>query len=221
MVCNRVSSLTLLSLGLLLGLLSSHQRPLSAQFSTPNTGTPISSGGRRLQFSPPDRGAPESADGGATRRSDCLEVVPLMPVDPRNVHFGLTYQEHPTLYWYLGSAQEGLESAEIIIEGETPNGDIEDVHRASVSLPPNLSQRDHILSFSAPSNEPGLVTGQSYRWFLEIQCNPRAMEDPTSLMIYQGWIERVEPEAEVAQTVNPGSECRRIRLSLWNSGDLV
>lgn len=82
-----------------------------------------------------------------------------MPVDPRNVHFGLTYQEHPTLYWYLGSAQEGLESAEIIIEGETPNGDIEDVHRASVSLPPNLSQRDHILSFSAPSNEPGLVTG--------------------------------------------------------------
>lgn len=63
MVCNRVSSLTLLSLGLLLGLLSSHQRPLSAQFSTPNTGTPISSGGRRLQFSPPDRGAPNPLMG--------------------------------------------------------------------------------------------------------------------------------------------------------------
>lgn len=30
------------------------------------------------------------------------------------------------------------------------------------------------------------------------------MEDPTSLMIYQGWIERVEPEAEVAQQLTQG-----------------
>ncbi len=199
MVCNRISSLTLLSLGLWLGLLSSHQRPVNAQFSSPNRGTPIRSGGRTLEFSPPDRGAPESADGGATRQPDCMEVVPLMPVDNRNVHFGLTYQEHPNFYWYMGNAQAGLESAEIIIERDNHNGEIEEVHRATISLPPTLSERDHILSFSAPANEPGLVTGESYRWFLEVQCNPVAMQDPTSLMIYQGWIERVEPDVEVAQ----------------------
>lgn len=207
MVCNRVPSLTL-SLGLLLGLLSGHQSPVKAQFSAPNLGTPVSSGGRTLQFSPPDRGAPESADGGATRRSDCIHVVPLMPVDDRNIHFGLTYQEHPQFYWYIGSAKAGLESAKIIIERDNNQGSIEEVHRVNVSLPPTLNDGEHILQFSAPPDEPGLAVGELYRWYLEIQCNPLDLQDPTSLMIYEGWIERVEPDADFAQ----GSTCGEVSL---------
>ncbi|WP_159784198.1 DUF928 domain-containing protein [Sodalinema gerasimenkoae] len=217
MVCNRVPSLTL-SLGLLLGLLSGHHSPVKAQFSAPNSETPISSGGRTLQFSPPDRGAPDSADGGATRRSDCIHVVPLMPVDDRNIHFGLTYQEHPSFYWYIGSAKAGLESAKIIIERDNNQGDIEEVHRVNVSLPSTLNDREHILQFSASPDEPGLAVDELYRWYLEIQCNPLDLQDPTSLMIYEGWIERVEPDVEIAQGSTPREASSELAYQYGTAG---
>ncbi|KPQ40320.1 MAG: protein of Unknown Function containing DUF928 domain [Phormidium sp. OSCR] len=198
MVCHPVSSLTL-SLGLLLGLLSSPLTPVKAQFPTPSQETPLNSQGRAVQFSPPDRGAPDSTEGGATRRSDCIHVVPLMPTDDEQAYFGLTYQEHPSLYWYIGSAKAGLETAEIIIERDNNSGDIEEVHRVTVPLPPNLNEQEHILRFSPSPDEPGLEVGQTYRWYLEVQCNLQDRQDPTTLAIYDGWIERVDPDPE--QTV--------------------
>ncbi|MFO8039078.1 MAG: DUF928 domain-containing protein [Sodalinema sp.] len=197
MVCHPVSSLTV-SLGLLLGLLSSPLTPVKAQFSAPSQDTPLHSQRRAVQFSPPDRGAPDSAEGGATRRSDCIHVVPLMPTDDDQTYFGLTYQEHPSFYWYIASAKAGLETAEIIIERDNNTGDIEEVHRVSVALPPNLNEQEHILRFSPSANESGLEVGETYRWYLEIQCNPQNIQDPTSLAIYDGWIERVEPDPELA-----------------------
>ncbi len=197
MAYHPVSSLTV-SLGLLLGLLSSPLTPVKAQFPAPSQETPLNSQGRAVEFSPPDRGAPDSAEGGATRRSDCIHVVPLMPSDDEQAYFGLTYQEHPSLYWYIASAKAGLETAEIIIERDNNSGDIEEVHRVSVALPPNLNQQEHILRFSPSADEPGLEVGETYRWYLEIQCNLQDRQDPTTLAIYDGWIERIEPEPEQA-----------------------
>lgn len=203
MVCHPVSSLTL-SLGLLLSFLGSPLTPVNAQFSAPSQGTPLNSEGRSLQFSPPDRGAPDSTEGGATRRSDCIHVVPLMPIDDDQTYFGLTYQEYPSLYWYIGSAKAGLERAEIIIERDNNAGDVEEVHRVSVDLPPNLNEQEHILRFSPSRDEPSLDVGETYRWYLEIQCNSHNIQDPTTLAIYDGWIERVEPDpALAAQLENP------------------
>lgn len=219
MVSHPVSSLTL-SLGLLLGLLSNAPSPVNAQLSVPSQGTPLNFEGQAVEFSPPDRGAPDSAEGGATRRSDCIHVVPLMPIDDHQAHFGLTYQEHPSLYWYIGSAKVGLETAEIIIERDNNSGEIEEVHRVSVALPPNLHEQEHILRFSPSPDEPGLQVGDSYRWYLEIQCNPLNSQDPTTLAIYDGWIERIEPDPEQAAWLdnhdNPEEAAYRYgRAGIW------
>lgn len=205
MVYHPVSSLTV-SLGLLLGLLSSPLTPVNAQLSAPSQDPPLNSPRRVVQFSPPDRGAPESTEGGATRRSDCIHVVPLMPLDDTQTYFGLTYQEHPSLYWYIGSAKAGLERAEIIIERDNNANDIEQVHRVTVALPPNLNEEEHILRFSPSPDEPGLDIGETYRWYLEVQCNPNNIQDPTTLAIYDGWIERVEPEAELASQLDNSND---------------
>lgn len=200
-------SLATLTLGIAIELaIAPRWSPARAQFSPPDRGAPLSADGGAARFSPPDRGAPESADGGATRRTDCIHVTPLMPSDENNAHFGLTYSARPEMYWYIGSAKAGLESASVIIERDTDDGDIETLREVDVTLPDDLSAAPRILELDWSPDEAGLEAGEDYRWYLEVQCNPARPSDPTAIASYIGWIERVEANPDLEARLSEESD---------------
>jgi Domain of Unknown Function (DUF928) len=136
------------------------------------------------RFVPKRRGMPGRREGGGTRGACAIAKNSLTAMMPKE-NFGRTTAAHPTLYWYAPATQST--QAEIVLLSEQG----EEVY--SRQLP--ISGKSGLISFTLPQKEmKGLEVGKTYRWKFALICDP---ENPSTHMITEGWIQRVNPTAEL------------------------
>jgi hypothetical protein len=124
-------------------------------------------------FRPPNRSQPKYTVGGAVRGNTCAidqgkksEITALVP----EIEQSLTLQERPSFFAYV-SPMNGEKSATLIVKDET-----EDYYYSQkLTIPATGGMIKMTLAEDAPS----LKVGQTYTWFLRIQCNASLEpEDP-------------------------------------------
>ncbi len=167
---------------------------LAQVFNPPDRGTPpVTVGGAtRSNFNPPDRGAPPSTLGGASRGSVCGGIVSLMPA----TNLGLTVSGHPSFHWYLPETEARRGEFLLLYEEKTETGIQEvSIYETWFEVP----EEPGIISLKLPEDIPELESGKLYHWYLALRCNPARPEEDA---VVEGWVERVEPEAELTQKLD-------------------
>ncbi|GAB4525542.1 MAG: hypothetical protein Tsb0014_05010 [Pleurocapsa sp.] len=136
---------------------------------------------REIYFEPPEDGDTPETVGGGTRDPNQLRcsaeesnIQGIMP--PGN--YGLTSQEHPTVFFYL--PQTSAKQVVLAFQDET-----EDYHQvAFLSIP----QDSKIVKFNLGKDRPPLEAGKLYKWKLALVCGEMPdVEDPK----LEGWVKRV------------------------------
>jgi hypothetical protein len=141
-------------------------------------------------FNPPDRGAPPSTADAGTR--GCWENYQkgqkgLAALTPPK-HLALTVKDFPTLFWYVPASSAA--NLEFTLLDET---DQNILYKTNVPSPSEAG----IVSFTLPAGvAPALETGKMYHWYFVMVCNP---EDPSANIFVDGWIERTDLEANLAE----------------------
>jgi hypothetical protein len=158
---------------------------------------------RMVSGSRSDGNASGRSRGGATR-SQCSQIdkktlTALVPND----HGGLTTQEHPKFWFYLpfgGDSQSPPAKFRLL-----------DEQKKSVLKQPlllSLPEKKGIVSVSLPATEKGLSVGKRYSWYFNITCvNDKGLNTNISV---NGWIERVETNAEIKNIKQKGNQPRYI-----------
>lgn len=190
MVNSRFATLTL-SLSMLLGtvgLVPGLMSSASAEAQSPRKSRQF--GGF---FAPQGKSAPQDTEGGASR-GRCLQDVSqeqqaVQLVTPQN-NLGLTASARPVFMAHVE------ESAADQIFFSLKNEDESYFYEMSMTMPERSSG---IIQFQLPDNAPKLETGEQYLWSVALICGSKL--GPNSPWA-SGWIERVEPTAELATTLS-------------------
>ncbi|MEO1133460.1 MAG: DUF928 domain-containing protein, partial [Cyanobacteria bacterium J06639_1] len=155
-------------------------------------------------YVPPDRGAPRRTRGAGSRGCQADKPVGLtllVPID----HTGRTVASHPTFSWHLTGATNVPVEFSLIQPGVA-----QPVY--SETLP---AQPEGYGQLTLPAELPGLVAGQEYRWSVEAICNPKR---PSSNIFAQGWIERVEADATLADSLASAATPRDEAIAYAKAG---
>jgi len=132
-------------------------------------------------YQPPLRGAPGGRVGGGTRGIGD-ELVTLFALAPN--HVGLTFQEQPTLYWFLSNQTKHPIEVTVIIEKATQP-------LLEKRLPLPIEPGIHAIRLTDFNLH--LLKAAQYRWFVSLIPDP---ERRTKDILAGGMIERIElPEA--------------------------
>ncbi|MBT9317894.1 DUF928 domain-containing protein [Leptothoe spongobia] len=173
----------------------------------PDTSAPHSAAGgasRGSFFTPPkDYVAPQQTAGAASRTNTygsytdenggAAQMMALMPES----FYGTTLSAHPRILVYLpaSSAQEAIFTLK--------NEDRNLVYQMSVPV----SGEGGVIAVQLPGDSPELVVGQNYQWYFALKLN--GVINTTSPFV-DGWIQRIDPNDELAHTLEQGSTLENI-----------
>jgi hypothetical protein len=154
-----------------------------------------------LEFPPvPNRQSAESSAGGGTRSGDaevanaCSQgETPLTALTPKETEVQKTISERPDFFLFV--PQTSAQTAEFQLLDAVGN----DVYVDTLELPGTSG----ILQISLPESVT-LEEGQTYKWSMDISCDPN---DPTVFESVQGQIERIalseDLKTKIAATNEP------------------
>jgi hypothetical protein len=161
------------------------------------------------QYIPRDRGLPGRREGGGTR-GDCLRsasasarpttLTALMP----DKNLGLTTSDTPTLFWYV--PENAASAAEFILMDENDA----EVYKARF----RITGEAGIISLSLPEDAglPPLTVGKDYHWSFALICSAQETSDNSGIIYTEGWIQRIEPDAQLQARLASAAEPDRAAI---------
>lgn len=198
------STLSLMALIASTGWTSAH----AITFTPPtNNGSPSQATGgasRGNLFTPASgKGAPQQVTGGASRvgtyyltsTTSATEPAALIALLPQNF-YGTTVSERPTILVYLpaSNAQEALFS----LKDEAGN------MQYQMNIP--VAGKTGVIAVKLPANAPALAIGKNYQWFLALKVDG---ELSPSTPYVDGWVQRIQPSAELATAMQDQDALKR------------
>ncbi|MBE9050741.1 DUF928 domain-containing protein [Nostocales cyanobacterium LEGE 11386] len=161
-----------------------------------------------LRFKVPGIRGSRNLEAGAAR-GECTpqEISAVLPGKPkamktREIPIELTLSDRPT--FFVNVPQTTAAQALFLLRNEA--GD-----EILLEKTLNLTANNGILSYTLPTDFPGLKVGQKYRWRLSLLCDPTG-GDRSGDPVASGWIERVEPSAVVAQQLQLATDKQRVLI---------
>ncbi|MEO1211249.1 MAG: DUF928 domain-containing protein [Cyanobacteria bacterium J06638_20] len=154
-----------------------------------------------IEFIPPNRGMPGRREGGGTR--GCWGNLNSVPTDSRLTalvpaeNFGYTLDTSPSFFVYVPSFfAEKAVAAQFEIVSEA--GDI--IYETTYQT----SQQAGLIRINLPddANFAGLEVGTDYNWAFTLVCD---LEDPSGNLVVDSWIQRIEPDAALAEALQTAS----------------
>ncbi|MEA5619380.1 DUF928 domain-containing protein [Cronbergia sp. UHCC 0137] len=119
-----------------------------------------------LEFPSADpRGNPQRTVGGGRRGASCISVESGKPsltaLMPTRANQGNTVANNPQLYWYIPKTTATI--GELVVKDELEN----EIYQTNFTVPGSPG----IVKLTIPESAT-LKTGQKYRWFFTLICNP-------------------------------------------------
>jgi hypothetical protein len=162
------------------------------------------------QYVPRDRGLPGRREGGGTR-GDCLRSASANPTRPTTLtalmpdkNLGLTTSDTPTLFWYV--PENAASAAEFILMDENDS----EVYKARF----RVTGEAGIISLSLPEEAglPPLAVGKDYHWSFALICSTQETSDNSGIIYTEGWIQRIEPDAQLQARLASAAEPDRAAI---------
>ncbi|NJO78790.1 MAG: DUF928 domain-containing protein [Cyanobacteria bacterium RM1_2_2] len=145
-------------------------------------------------FTPPDNGLPGRREGGGTRGGCATQQPALTALIPKT-NLGLTLQDYPTFFWYV--PPNTAAAAEFVLLDES-NAQI------YTAMMPVTNQAGLVqVNLPADDSVPPLEPDKLYHWYFSLICDPL---DRSADQFTDGWVQKTQPSAEVAQQLETASE---------------
>jgi Domain of Unknown Function (DUF928) len=150
------------------------------------------------------KGAPQQAAGGASRvgnyylnpsNVESTGPAALIALLPDNF-YGTTVSERPTILVYLPASN--AEEAVFSLKDEAGNTQ----HQMTIPV----AGKSGVIAVKLPADAPGLVVGKNYHWFLAVKVDGQL--SPSTPYV-DGWIERIQPSAELAAAMQQKDPLKR------------
>ncbi|MHC5745418.1 MAG: DUF928 domain-containing protein [Nostoc sp.] len=153
------------------------------------------------------KGAPQQASAGASRVgtyylnpsiTNTTQPAALIALLPQNF-YGTTVSERPTILVYIpaSNAQEAVFS----LKDEAGNMQ----HQMNISVP----EKTGVIAIKLPANAPALAVGKNYQWFLALKVDGQL--SPSTPYV-DGWIQRIQPSAELATAIQEQDALKRATI---------
>ncbi|MEH1988723.1 DUF928 domain-containing protein [Nostoc sp.] len=167
------------------------------------------------------KGTPRQATGGASRGNlftpavgkgaprvgtyylnpsitNTTQPTALIALLPQNF-YGTTVSERPTILVYIpaSNAQEAVFS----LKDEVGNMQ----HQMNISVP----EKTGVIAIKLPANAPALAVGKNYQWFLALKVDGQL--SPSTPYV-DGWIQRIQPSAELATAIQEQDALKRATI---------
>ncbi|MDZ8053159.1 MAG: DUF928 domain-containing protein [Aulosira sp. ZfuVER01] len=148
--------------------------------------------------------APQQASGGASRvgtyylnPSTVAAGGPaaLIALLPQNF-YGTTVSERPTILVYLPASN--AEEAVFSLKDEAGNTQ----HQMTIPI----AGKAGVIAVKLPANAPALAVGKNYQWFLAVKVDGQL--GPSTPYV-DGWIQRIQPTAELAAAMQQEDALKR------------
>ncbi|WP_445638106.1 DUF928 domain-containing protein [Nostoc sp. DSM 114161] len=148
--------------------------------------------------------APRQASGGGSRLSTYYlnpsvvaaegpaALIALLPQS----FYGTTVSERPTILVYLPASN--AEEAVFSLKDEAGNTQYQ------MTIP--VALKAGVIAVKLPANAPALAVGKNYQWFLALKVDGTL--SPSTPYI-DGWIERIQPTAELATVIQQEDALKR------------
>jgi hypothetical protein len=171
-----------------------------------NSQPPTQTSTNQEQFDFSSTGRPGNQTAGENR-GGCPHVnTPLTAILPDS-NFGQTTAAYPNFWVYMPYYAYQMSQVEFVLQDEEER----DVWRSLISLP----QSPGYTSVALSQNRPPLEIGQSYQWYLKVNCDP-SLTAPS--LYVRGWIERISLNSSLYTTLQkPGQKAHIIyaRNGIW------
>ncbi|MEA5574605.1 DUF928 domain-containing protein [Calothrix sp. UHCC 0171] len=179
-------------------------------FFTPSRGNgaprQATGGASRGNLFTPNKGnsAPRQASGGASRvgtyylspstvaATGPAALIGLMPQS----YYGTTVSERPAVMIYLPASD--AKEAVFSIKDETGN-----MHH-SMTIP--VAGKSGVVAVKLPEEAAALTVGKNYQWFFALKVNGQL--SPSTPYV-DGWIQRIQPSAELATAIQQQDALKR------------
>jgi len=140
-------------------------------------------------YRPPPRPRSGNREGGGTRGIDDVPAVLALIPDG---HVGITFQEQPTLYWWI-SADTKARVELTLVDGDGA-ADAKPLFETAIPSP----TKGGIHAFSFAEHGVRLAPDRVYKWYVTVVPDPAKRGDD----VYSGGgIERVAPPADLAASL--------------------
>lgn len=136
-----------------------------------------------------ERGAPAPGKrvGGASRGTcprtskNLTALVPIIPTLPTDSVLGLTFAEHPTLWFYVPYSLTATRPVEFVLFDNQGT----ELYRTLLS---ESGTAPGVMGFNIPETVPPLAVNKRYKWYLTVFCDANERSDFRSV---EGWVQRV------------------------------
>lgn len=157
----------------------------------------------RITFRPPNRGAPPVTSGAASRGdwSTCTSSTETLTALIPTSSLGLSTSQTPTLLVYV--PETSAESLELTLENEDGT---EIFYQQTLTTPASAGIVQLNLADYAPVP---LERGNLYRWYVSLICDT---EDRSRNAVVAGWVESVEPDPTLINSLQQADPQDRPRL---------
>ncbi|MEH2350315.1 MAG: DUF928 domain-containing protein [Nostoc sp.] len=150
-----------------------------------------------------DKGTPQQASGGASRvgtyylntSTKSAGPAALIALVPQSF-YGTTVSERPTILVYLPVSN--AEEAVFSLKDETDNTQYQ------MTIP--IALKAGAIAVKLPADAPALVVGKNYHWFLAVKVDGQL--SPSTPYV-DGWIQRIQPSAELATAMQQQDALKR------------
>ncbi|MBD2493906.1 DUF928 domain-containing protein [Nostoc sp. FACHB-280] len=151
-----------------------------------------------------DNSAPQQASGGASRlgtyylnpgtvaATGPAALIALLPQS----FYGTTTSAHPTILVYLPTSN--AEEAVFSLKDEAGNTQYQ------MTIP--VAGKAGVMAIKLPADAPALAVGKNYQWFLALKVDGTL--SPSTPYV-DGWIERIQPTAELTTAMQQSDELQR------------
>ncbi|MBE9029037.1 DUF928 domain-containing protein [filamentous cyanobacterium LEGE 11480] len=132
---------------------------------------------------PPDRDTPKAPQGTGSR-GDCLAAVNRPPLQRIISGRGIekTSLGHPMFWVYVPYTADDAPSAEFSLQDQE-----NDLYRVTLQLP----SKPGFVSIQLPPSVKPIAEGETYRWYLDINCADRQAADNATPTSITGVIQRI------------------------------
>jgi Domain of Unknown Function (DUF928) len=121
--------------------------------------------------------------------------------------WGITANEHPTLWFYIPYAQNSISRIDfILIDGDNPTN--KTVYKNAIQLP----TQPGIVNFSLPQTSAPLAIDKLHQWELKITMK-RQLDKEISV---KGWIQRADLNSDLSEQIKQSTPDRQAALYAEN-----
>lgn len=132
------------------------------------------------------QGLPLRRVGGGTRGGGCYQQNPTLTALVPESGIGKTISATPKLFFYVPKNRQATE-VELVLRDSSDRL----IYQTSTT-----SDQAGVITFQVPDTQATkLQTGETYRWYVSMICNP---QNRSQDLVVQGWIERVEMSEALA-----------------------